>query len=625
MKKLIKLISTLLAVLTLLGSMTFLSALTVSAQTPEPSSAKDLASTIDYTTEVFNNPQEALQYMVLYEENDNYQFYMNEYTGVFALVNKKTGVIQFSNPYDVASSKGNKATKMELLSQIHIKYLDNGQRKDMYSYADAAVSGQIKVKRIKGGVRVEYIIGNEATKKLVPRLISETNFKTMLVEPMEQAIGGTHNFNKFVMFYTEQNIAKATSEAAKQAILKLYPKAEEMVLYNLDPAATSMDLNFLEELIKGYCPDYTFEQMEADHEETGYEGTNELSPVFKLALEYSLNEDGFTVRQPTNGLRFNSTLYSIESVDILPYMGAGNGYNDGYTFYPDGSGALFFFDELNGKTSYTASRKIYGADYAYHTLDGTYQKALRMPVFGVKSDDSYFVYTTTKMVVNEEDGSEQEITEQHKISVTVIHDEETLQAKIDKDIEDGLYDECSEIETVTESRGYFAVIEEGESLCELATYHAGSLSDYHTMMTYFNPRPKDTYDLSEAISVTSSQQMTVVSDRKYTGNLKIRYILLNDTELSQSSGFINDGAYYSPDYVGMAKAYSSYLVGKGVLDRLSEEDVTEDIPLYIESFGALEVTEQIMSFPVNVMKPMTTFEDIKTMYEELSEQGINNK
>ncbi len=626
MKIVLKSISTLLAVLMMLSSVTCLSVIFVSAAETtanETDEEEKTAATIDYTKEVFENPQQALEYMVLYEETDNYQLYFNEYTAVFALVNKKTGQIHFSNPYDVASSAGNTSTKQECLSQILVKYLDNGMTKNMNSYRDAVLADQVKVKRIKGGVRVEYIIGNEATQKLVPRLISEKSFKELLLAPMEEAIGGTKNYEKFVAFYDEQNLEKAASEASRRAILKKYPKAAEMVLYNLDPAATSVDINFLEELIKGYCPDYTFDQMEADHEETGYESSNDLSPVFKMALEYTLNEDGFTVRLPANGLRFNSTLYSIETLEILPYMGAGNDYNNGYTFYPDGSGALFYFQDLNDATIFTASRQIYGADYAYHTLDGTYQKALRMPVFGVQSDDAYYVYTTQKLVEKEDGSQELEKTE-HKVSVTVVHDKETLQAQIDKDLEEGLYDECSEIETITESRGYFAVVEEGESLCQLATYHAGLLSDYQTMKISFNPRPKDSYDISEYLSVgSSSDKMTVVSDRKYTGNLKIRYVLLGDETLSKESGFADSNSYYQADYQGMADAYSSYLISKGVLDRLTADDVTDDIPLYIESFGTLEVTEQIMSFPVNVMKPLTTFKDIELMYDELSKQGVS--
>ena len=650
MKLFIKSISTLLAVLMMLGSFTVFSVFGVSAadkkdETTEP--VEKTAETIKYTQEVFKNPEEALAWMVPYLENDNFIMYFNEYTGAFGVKNKKTGQVQFSNPYDVASSKGSEKTKRDILSQIIVKYSDNttNNTSELNSYFDAALNGQIQVKRIKGGVRVEYIIGNESTRKLVPRLLTEKSYKENLIAPLEEAIGGEHNFDRFVSFYERQDITEAKSEKTKQSMIARYPiTGKGVVVYNLDTTASAVDINFLEELIKGYT-EYTFDMMDADHDETGYEAQNELSPVFKLALEYTLNEDGFTVRQPTNGLRYNTTLYTIENLDILPYMGAGNGYNTGYTFYPDGSGALFRFEELNGKSTFTASRMIYGNDFAYHNITGKYQKALRMPVFGIQSDDGFYTYTTTQMVVDEDTGEEIAKETTHQVSLTVLRtmkdadidedpkltDEEKDIAKLTKmldeqlnDKENKTFDSYGEIEFVTQSNGYFAVIEEGESLCQLATFHAGSLSDYHTIKTSFNPRPKDSYDLGDSISVSGSQTQTVVSDRKYTGNLKIRYVMLSDEKLATDTGYIESGNYYEASYIGMAKAYSNYLTSQEILTRLTQQDVTKDIPLYIEAFGMIEVTEQIMSFPVTVDKPLTTLEDVGTMYDELSAEGVNN-
>ena len=688
MKLFIKSISTLLAVLMMLGSFAVLSVLNVSAadeeETTETTKSPD---TINYIKEVFNDPNDALQWMTPYLENDNFIMYFNEFTGAFAVKNKKTGQIQLSNPYDVASSKGSEKTKSDVLSQIIVKYTDKttGNSNDLYSYRDAALSDQIKVKRIKGGVRVEYIIGNESTRKLVPRLISETNFKELILAPLEEAIGGTHNFNRFKAFYDFNCLDDQKSEKSKLSLIARYPIVQKMNVYNLDTTASTVEINFLEELIKGYCPDYTFDQMDADHEETGYEAENELSPVFKLALEYSLNDDGFTVRQPTNGLRYNTTLYSIEKLDILPWMGAGSSYNEGYTFYPDGSGALFRFEELATKGTFTATRPIYGNDYSYQNIDrfGKYQKPLRMPVYGIQSNDTYYTFTLKANGKDATTGETKQIELTQRIALSVVRNmkvptvdndltlttEEKDVAKIERLIKElvaavkvgdfidrldvissytdsemnevlislgidpksdrntGLVNPVtsySDIKLTSEYNGFFAIIEEGESLCELSTYHAGALSDYHTIKTSFNPRPKDSYDLSDSISVSGSKTQTVVSDRKYTGNLKIRYVMLSDETLAQETEYDQNSSYYKADYIGMAQAYSTYLSRQGILTRLTADDVTADIPLYIESFGSVEVIETIMSFPVTVDKPLTTFNDVGTMYDELSEEGVKN-
>lgn len=71
-------------------------------------------------------------------------------------------------------------------------------------------------------------------------------------------------------------------------------------------------------------------------------------------------------------------------------------------------------------------------------------------------------------------------------------------------------------------------------------------------------------------------------------------------------------------------AYRDYLVEKGDLTALTEDDVNDDIPLYLQTFGTLETVEKIMSIPVNVMTPLTSFENVKTIYDELAENGISN-
>ena len=322
---------------------------------------------LTYLTKVYESKEAKLATMTPKLTRGDLQLYVDSRTGEVAMKNNKTGQILLSNPYDVASASKDTdiktaTVKNNLLSQVFISFKDmiNGNvNRDMNSFADCAQYGQIKIKKIKTGVRVEYTIGNEATRKLAPRLISATNYKTLIIAPLEVAIGGTHAFDRFQAFYSLQSLAEQKSNTAKEGLLKKYPVCANMDIYSLDVNITPVELSFIEENIKGYCPDYTFDQMDADHAETGYESENELSPVFKMALEYTLNEDGFTVRQPSNGVRFNSNLYSLEHISILPYMVAGNSYNTGYTFYPDGSGALFAFEDLSGKSTYTASRKIF--------------------------------------------------------------------------------------------------------------------------------------------------------------------------------------------------------------------------------------------------------------------------
>ena len=500
-----RILSTLLAVLLMLGSLSFIGIFSASAAL----STEEQAVVDRYLkNNVFQNPQEKLDSMTLMLERYGYQLYVDPISGEVAMVETATGNYIFSNPYDVASSKGSDSiktggtpgTKEQLLmSQIIIQYVDNGTTKYLYSFQDAAMRGQINVSRIKSGVRVEYTIGREVFRKLVPRQIPVDVFNELIREPFLAAIengalGGipkptsqTPNptaadnfyFKQFMTYYQLKDPSKEDTQGAIDAMYQQYPITREMPIYVFASDASSVEINKVEGYIKDYCPDYTFEQMDIDHETTQYEATDEEYPVFKLALEYSLDETGLSVRLPCNGLQYNMSSYTLENVSILPYMGAGNTKNEGYNFYPDGAGSLF---DYNLTKTNTIRGKIYGVDYAYHQISGTYQKAIRVPVYGSVATEVIYSYGYTETKTDAEGNVT--VTEHPNVEVS-----NTVKSK--EDIEKFLAGENITVtKPLTErsyKRGYVAIIEAGESLGEIETYFAGALSDYATMSNYFNP------------------------------------------------------------------------------------------------------------------------------------------
>ena len=352
---------------------------------------------------------------------------------------------------------------------------------------------------------------------------------------------------------------------------------------------------------------------------TEYTSDEENPPVFKMALEYTIDADGFTVRMPANGIRFNESKFQLTNVSILPYMGAGNNAYEGYTFYPDGSGALFAFEDLVDVNTYSVASKIYGTDYAYHKLSGTYQQTVRYPVFGIVENTRYY-----DCVADDEATGELKTT-----TISGVIYDAYLKAQEEGNSASPVYKQfgalisSSEITERTENRGFVAIIEEGDALTELVNYHEGVLSPYDTVQMNFNPRPKDSYNIADAISVGTNSEWTVVSNRKYVGNYKIHYVMLADETIAENNG-LKPGTWYESTWLGMAKAYRDYLENKEILKPLSDDVTSKDIPLYIEAFGAMEVVEKIASIPVEVMKPLTSTEDVITMYEELSGKGATN-
>lgn len=685
MKRITKVLSALLAALMVFGSMTVVgSAITkynaagqLIKENAESTSTTD--NDPDYTVmvekylagEIYTTPQEKLASMKMMWESNGYQLWADSDTGEVATVKVSTGEILFTNPWDVSKASFEGTTKKttaisikkRLLSQIIVNYTDNDVDKPMESCIEAAMRNQISVEYIKNGIRIEYSIGREETRMLVPKLIEKTRFETKILAQFRDyfnttdegkvtisdgtildangkkirkntddwplaTVGQTYyyydlvlmhnpsfdmngpvdfnakvpypdNFNvkKIASYYSPKDASACKTDRERSEMEAAFPITKKMAVYVYDPTASNTETQKNEARIKQYAATYTYEELDRDHEMTEYTGMEKAPALFKMALEYSIDAQGMCVRLPANGIRFDESLYQLKSIEMLPYMGAGRNDGDftdggdGYTFFPDGSGTLFDFQQLNTGKNKTITGKVYGQDYAYHNISGTHQEAIRYPAFGIvenwKGNKTFTDYTNIKTPAKyDSDGN--------LISAT---------------------EYGTKKQVVEEDHGFLAIIEEGDAMAELSTYHMGGISIYNTVKMTFYPRPQDSYNMSDALSVGSNTELTVVSNRKYVGNYKVRYIMLSDDALAEEN---NLSKYYECSWLGMAVAYRDYLESSNILNRLTEEDVEDDIPLYIESFGTLMTTEKVASMPVQLMTPLTSFENVKTMYSELS-------
>ncbi len=607
------------------------------------------ATLAQYLTKEFKTAEEKLATMQMKIEKDGFQLWVDELTGEVATVNVASGQIMFSNPYDIgatyaAGTGPSDSTRKKMLSQIMIKYTDNDTEKEMWSFEESAMRGQIKFKNIKNGIRVEYSVGREETRMLVPKLIRQDRFEELLLDVFanevneisasegkpvinwrdyseiskrQKAITDTgnslwFNFNQFYAYYQLKASDLCATTRERTSLYAAYPICRQMNVYVFATDATQTEMIRVENYIKTYIPSYTYETLEEDHNITEYEGSDKQPPLFKLALEYTLDTWGVSVRLPANGLRFTESLYKLTYISPLPYMGCAGNYllgnkNEtftGYNFFPDGSGTIFRHEDLAGNATTTINAKVYGVDFAYNEISGSHTETVRYPVFGIVSN--YHEY--------------------HEEEEEVVLEEAVVDQATGEVISEAVTETVVNSVPYYEDRGFMAIIEEGDALAEISTYHAGALSKYNAMSMLFYPRPKDSYNLANAISVGSNATWTVVSKRKFVGNYKIRYIMLTDQNIAAEKGLDKDETYrnYEVSWMGMASAYRDYLYYTGGLSELKSEDIQENIPAYIETFGALETLEKVMSIPVNVMTPLTSFENVKTMYDELSAEGVTN-
>ncbi len=323
-------------------------------------------------------------------------------------------------------------------------------------------------------------------------------------------------------------------------------------------------------IFREYAGSYTFSEMFQDEKSCGYVDTTDLKPVIRCALEYTFNSDGsLSVRLPANSISFDDTVYNLTKITPLKFFGVGDLKEDGYIFYPDGSGTIIDFEDFYNdaeKVSVYDYSGTFGKDFCYSNITGAHREQITMPVYGV-------------------------------VAETTANAKTQFMYGLDK---------------VT--NGYFAIIEEGESLATIGFETGGSRYRYGGAFCWYCPYPSDQYDLSETLSVGSATSYTIVSDSEYNGSYVTRYVMLTDSKIGDVA--YGKDAYYPSNYVGMATYYRNRLLEEGVLNPI--ELVSSDLPLYIEALGSMEIIEKVLSFPVTKKIALTEFEHIEIMYKELA-------
>ena len=127
-----------------------------------------------------------------------------------------------------------------------------------------------------------------------------------------------------------------------------------------------------------------------------------------IVIELTMANNALEVRIPiqkikeepvTDSFTNETRTYGVVGIDVLPFLSAAKSSEDGYMFYPDGSGALCKFDE--NKTDATVNiLPVYGSSeisfsrYEDEKTQGIHNACL--PVFGLKSGTKAFLGVITE-------------------------------------------------------------------------------------------------------------------------------------------------------------------------------------------------------------------------------------
>ena len=292
-------------------------------------------------------------------EDEKLVLYLDAEFAEFAVKDKETGKIWFSNPYDFAlDEKAGGDTKEELQSLISLTYYDDaGKESTMNSFADATVKDQYTIEQLKNGFAIHLQMGYAEAALLAPDVISVDKYDELIVASI--------------------------SEKDAKKIKAFYRLEDEFYILR---EATDREKRIIQDILK--TSDYTIQDMEEDLELSGKKTEKEPVALFEMSIYVELEDGDLKVTVPADTISYDKDEFYLSTFKVLKYFGAGKYTQDGYLFIPDGSGALLHYNNDGKKTALHTTTPVYGMDYAlsFNYEMNSLSTQNYFPVFGNRTE-----------------------------------------------------------------------------------------------------------------------------------------------------------------------------------------------------------------------------------------------
>ena len=316
-------------------------------------------------------------------QNEKYALYYNSSTDEIAIYDRVNGITQYSNPPARESDPiADMEKKNELNSQVIIHYYDDQILKQIDSYHYGTALRRNTYKKDGKTLKVQYNLGEQNfTVDQLPQVISKERMEKKILAHL------TEDERKSVLkrykLYSKKELDKDAFDAVKNS----FPIIAEHDIYIREQLPDYIG----EEIWKLFeKTGYTIDDLQHDCDENRIENTYHKQAFFGLELEYTLNEDGFSVSCDPEKITYADDFKPVRIV-LLPYFGAGGISDDGYMFVPDGSGAVINFN--NGKLkSEEYWRSCFGDDSAVSKDETTADRQeILLPVFALSTQNRGFL------------------------------------------------------------------------------------------------------------------------------------------------------------------------------------------------------------------------------------------
>ncbi len=523
-----------------------------------------------------NGIRRANENMTLILENDNYELYMDltydtgkTNMSSFCVVDKNTGHVYHSNPYDYSGTYSNgsgvgAAVYKSIVAPIAIEAYDVSSKRYEFNYSEhCAEAKRLTITKLDDDtIRIIYTIGNDPDSDLVPPVITMETWEWLKTR-LEKVDGGAAMFKRLESFYKPVTPDSLTLED-KERFINDYPTIE-MFPMMIVRTLTARQKVIVKEAMEtaGFTADMLKNEMDA----VEYSGPAR-AVMYTIPVDLTLTEEGLSVTVDSNLIlapqkqkmykiylyRSFGALMPSEIGTKIVGMGGKVINNTQYIIIPDGSGAIM--PATGDLTQDVYTGRVYG-------LDDTFQVS----------------YDNTP--------------EEQVVTPFLAFDRSTL-------------------------GGIVAILSNGG---------AQAFATARPAVSPGNPTASINYDLVYAERSYLTYSGGQGSSEEITGSTTQQDTSSSGAILSKEDNiavFTVDYFFTQGDmtYSEYAEFYRNYLIEKELLPATTKSDST--VPFYVDLLGAINKTESVVGVPVDHVVALTTYNQIKDIADELLEKGVEN-
>ena len=327
------------------------------------------------------NPKESFNGMDVVAENPEMMLLYHPEDAVIGIYNKESGFMWRSSPekseFDEVADQD---TINGIMSQFSFDFYGNGTRVTTFtSYADSVAKNQFTPYAIENGIRLEYTVGESESVDLFPEALTAKTMDEEILPKLDSS-----QKDRILQFFTKYS--KDTPDILKDDLSKKYTNFPDIDIYVVPPVIPE---KFKNQMVSAFKEaGFNAETLKSEYEKMGYSTALQIRPSFFIPVEYVLEGNRLSIKVAYSEIGYNSDVYKLTKLNVLPHFGACPKSDDGYLFVPDGSGVLV---NLNNNSKDAISARIYGPEINADTDDTLIRQPAYLPVYGMKRQTDAFL------------------------------------------------------------------------------------------------------------------------------------------------------------------------------------------------------------------------------------------